>query len=134
MTARNLSALKAPIMGRVVCLCVEIDAQVLLLPKRLQHTHGQDLLNTTRILFKHAAAFNIQREMMRKVLASHLRKYVYFETRKGQIVCQLKNRYKKTNISKFEIYEINNIIKQTDYGSNYYRSQKRLPKTTKARR
>lgn len=54
MTARNLSALKAPIMGRVVCLCVEIDAQVLLLPKRLQHTHGQDLLNTTRILFKYA--------------------------------------------------------------------------------
>ena len=54
MTARNLSALKAPIMGRVVCLCVEIDAQVLLLPKRLQHTHGQDLLNATRILFKYA--------------------------------------------------------------------------------
>lgn len=54
MTARNLSALKAPIMGRVVCLCVEIDAQVLLLPKRLQHTHGQDLLNNTRILFKYA--------------------------------------------------------------------------------
>ena len=54
MTARNLSALKAPIMGRVVCLCVEIDAQVLLLPKRLQHTHGYDLLNATRILFKYA--------------------------------------------------------------------------------
>lgn len=54
MTARNVSALKAPIMGRVVCLCVEIDAQVLLLPKRIQHTHGYDIINQSRILFKYA--------------------------------------------------------------------------------
>ena len=41
-------------MGRVICLCVEVDAQVLLLPKRMQHTHGRDIVNSTRILFKYA--------------------------------------------------------------------------------
>lgn len=72
--------------------------------------------------------------MMKEVLDSPLAKYVYFEVRNGQIVYQLKAQYKKTNISRFEIGEINKIIKYSNYGSNYYWSQKRLPKTTKARR
>lgn len=85
-------------------------------------------------MMKHTAAFNIQVKAMHRALDSPLREYVYFKTRKGQIVCQLKTKYKKTTISRRGIEEINNKIKYSDYGSNYYWSQKRLPKTTKARR
>lgn len=82
-------------------------------------------------MMKHTASFNIQKHIMQMVLDTWLMEYVYFEARQNHIVCLLKDRYKPKNISLQEINEINYIIKRSNYGSNYYRSQRRLPKAPK---
>lgn len=54
MTQRNVSALKSPVIGRVICLGKELHKQVYLLPKKVQYVHGYKLLAASGILFKYA--------------------------------------------------------------------------------
>ena len=59
---------------------------------------------------------------MKMVLDSEYRQWLYFETRKGRLVCEVKNEYKPKTIHIKELHELKEQQKQYDYE---YRKSKR---------
>ena len=59
----------------------------------------------------HCQSFNLQKQLMYSVLDSGYNKYLYFEERKGHLVCKMFPMYKELNVHNTEIKNINNQLK-----------------------
>ncbi len=73
----------------------------------------------------HYRSYNIQKELMYKVLDSDYKQWLYFDIYKGKIVCKVKNEYKPKTIHVRELHELKE--QQIQY-ENEYRKSKRSTK------
>ena len=55
----------------------------------------------------HYQSFNIQKQLAQMIIDSDYKEYLEFENKKGQLVCKLKDQYKKINMSIAHIRELN---------------------------
>ena len=63
----------------------------------------------------HCRSYNIQKMLMQMVLDSDYKQWLYFEDRKGKIVCEVKNEYKPKNIRIKELQELKQQQKLYEY-------------------
>ena len=63
----------------------------------------------------HCRSYNIQKMLMQMILNSDYKQWLYFETRKGKIVCEIKNEYRPKIIQIRELHELREQQKLYDY-------------------
>ena len=63
----------------------------------------------------HCRSYNIQNMLMQMILDSDYKQWLYFENRKGRLICEVKNEYKPKNIRIKELHEIREHQKLYEY-------------------
>lgn len=114
----NKSALKTPIINKVVYLNKQLAYYGRLLP------HGRNRKNAYKLqcsfnsyvgFMCHCRSYNIQNMLMQMILDSDYKQWLYFENRKGRLICEVKNEYKPKNIRIKELHEIREHQKLYEY-------------------